>query len=215
MIECVNIETNHLFPGIAVSAQHKLRYTSLIERQRWNIPHIRNMEYDSYDNLATYYLVKRDAQGAAIGCSRLYPTTQPYMLQQVFPHLVTRTPMPQAADTWEASRFCVDARLPHEQRRALIGELVVSYLEFALDNSIKRIVGVMIPMYWRSIFINSGWPVEWLGDIHRDNEGRKIIAGEMPVSASILADVRRATGIADSVVNYGAAAPDSLAYRAS
>jgi hypothetical protein len=79
MIECVSIETNHRFPGNAVSAQHKLRYTSFIERRRWNIPHIREMEYGSYGNPARHSLVKRDAQGAAIGCSRLHPTTSTFL----------------------------------------------------------------------------------------------------------------------------------------
>lgn len=80
MVECINTENNHLYFGNALCAQHKLRFESIIQRQKWDVPFIRNMEYDTYDNPAAYYLIKRDTQGNAVGVSRLYPTDRPYML---------------------------------------------------------------------------------------------------------------------------------------
>lgn len=206
MIECVTLETNHFFSGNPISAQHKLRYESIIKRQNWDVPTIRNLEYDSYDNPAACYLVKRDKFGEAIGVSRLYPTDRPYMLQQSFSHLVTRVEMPRSTHVWEGSRFCVKASLPPEKRKRIIQEIVVGYLEFALSNNIRSIIGVMYPVYWKNIFIKSGWNVDWLGDVHISEEGHKIVAGDLRVSETVLQHVRTITGISETVLNFGSGA---------
>lgn len=203
MIDCVTLSTLHQFDGNPIYAQHVLRHESIIRRQNWDVPSIRGMEYDAYDNPAAYYLVKRDAAGRAIGSSRLYPTDRPYMLQDSFAHLADTTPLPSSPHVWEGSRFCVDARLPSDQRQRIIQELVVGYLEFALTHEIESIIGVMFPVYWKNIFIRAGWNVAWLGDVHRSDEGHKIIAGDLRVAPAVLDAVRSSTGIIGSVLNYG------------
>lgn len=203
MIECVTLSNNHLFYGNPIMEQHKLRYSSIIKRQSWDVPVVREMEYDSYDNPAAYYLVKRDNEGNAIGVSRLYPTDRPYMLQEAFPHLLNKCSAPSDAQIWEGSRFCVDSSLLPEERKRIIQELVVGYLEFAIEHQIKSIIGVMYPVYWKNIFIKSGWNVEWLGDVHKSEEGHKIIAGELLVSKKVLENVRNTTGIQERVLSYG------------
>jgi acyl homoserine lactone synthase len=203
MIECVTLENCHDFSGNPISEQHRLRYASIIQRQNWDVPTIRGMEYDSYDNPAAYYLIKRDNKGKAVGSSRLYPTDRPYMLQECFSHLVTKRDLPKSSFIWEGSRFCVDSTLPPEQRKKIVQEIVVGYLEFALANQIKSIIGVMYPVYWKNIFIKSGWNVEWMGEIHKSNEGHKIIAGDLKVSRDVLQHVRQITGIQKSVLNHG------------
>ena len=203
MIECVTLENNHLFSGNPIYEQHKLRYSSIIKRQSWDVPVIRGMEYDSYDNPSAYYLIRRDDSGKAIGVSRLYPTDRPYMLQQAFPHLVTRTDLPQESGVWEGSRFCIEASLPPAERKQIVHEIVVAYLEFALAYNISNIIGVMYPVYWKNIFIQSGGNVEWMGDIHRSEEGHKIIAGNLKVSQAVLDHVRNTTEIFNAVLNHG------------
>ena len=89
VIECVTLENNHLFLGNAIAEQHRLRYKSIIKRQNWNVPDIREMEYDQYDNPATVYLIWRDKKNIARGVCRLYPTDRPYMLKEVFPNLIS------------------------------------------------------------------------------------------------------------------------------
>lgn len=202
MIECVTLSNNHNFYGNPICDQHRLRYASIIERQNWDVPTVRGMEYDCYDNPAAYYLIKRDETGKAIGSSRLYPTDRPYMISEAFPHMITKMPLPKDVSIWEGSRFCVDQHLPIEMRKRIIQEIVVGYLEFALANNIKSIIGIMFPVYWKNIFIKSGWNVDWLGDIHLSQEGHKIIAGELRVSPRVLENVREVTGITDSILTY-------------
>ena len=203
MIDCISISTSHRFIGNPICEQHRLRYECIVQRQSWNVPTIRNMEYDQYDNPAAHYFVWRDSMGKARGSSRLYPTDRPYMLQEVFPHLVTKIPLPKSAQIWEGSRFCVDARLPPEMRRRIIQELIIGYLEFALDNGVTHIVGVMCPAYCRNIFVRNGWDVQYLGEACRSEEGHKIIAGSLAISKTVLRNVRETTGIYKSVLNYG------------
>ncbi|MGO8952078.1 MAG: acyl-homoserine-lactone synthase [Rhodomicrobium sp.] len=207
MIDCVSISTSHLFTGNPIYEQHRLRHDSIVVRQSWNVPTIRNMEYDQYDNPAAYYLVWRDRSGKARGSSRLYPTDRPYMLKEIFPHLVNKIPLPDSSEVWEGSRFCVDASLDPQTRKRIIQELIIGYLEFGLAQGITSIVGVMFPAYCRNIFIRNGWDVEWIGDASRSEEGHKIIAGSLTVSEAVLEKVRETTGIYETVLNYGENVP--------
>jgi acyl homoserine lactone synthase len=203
MLDCVSISTSHLFSGNPIYEQHRLRHECIVQRQSWNVPTIRNMEYDQYDNPAAQYLVWRDRAGKARGSSRLYPTDRPYMLQEVFPHLVKKIALPRSYEVWEGSRFCVDSSLSPEMRLRIIREIVIGYLEFGLEHGIKTIIGVMFPAYCRNIFIKNGWDVEWLGETARSAEGHKIIAGSLTISKAVLRRVRQTTGIYETVLNYG------------
>jgi acyl homoserine lactone synthase len=203
MLDCVSISTSHLFNGNPIYEQHRLRHECIVQRQAWNVPTIRNMEYDQYDNPAACYLVWRDRDGKAGGSSRLYPTDRPYMLQEVFPHLVNKISLPKSSQVWEGSRFCVDATLDPAKRQRIVQEIVIGYLEFGLAQGITRIIGVMYPAYYRNLFIRNGWDVEWIGDAAKSEEGHKIIAGSLTVSEAILQKVRAKTGIYENVVSYG------------
>ncbi|MCB9988281.1 MAG: autoinducer synthase [Rhodospirillales bacterium] len=203
MIDCVSIENAHMFKGNPLASQHKLRYQSIIKRQGWDVPVVKDMEYDSYDNPATTYLVWRDENNVARGVSRLYPTDRPYMLQEVFSHLVTEE-LPNDVKIWEGSRFCVDESLSPQMRRRIIQELVLAYLEFGLDQGIERYIGLMYPIYWRNIFTKAGWDIDFMGPEIRLEEdyGHAVRAGGVRVSEENLFKVREKTGIHHPVLNY-------------
>lgn len=203
MIECVTLDTNHQFTGNPIAAQHRLRYRSVISRQKWEVPTIRDLEYDGYDNPATTYLVYRSDDGEALGVCRLYPTDRAYMLEQVFSHLVSDITLPHSQKVWEASRFCVDERATPELRRRIIREIVLGYIEYGLDQGIDRYIGIMYPAYWRNIFTKSGWDIDWIGAETRLDSGHAIRAGWVKVSRETLANVRRTTGIHERVISYG------------
>ena len=203
MIEFVTVENVNQFPGNALAAQHRLRYRSIIERQQWDVPNYGEMEFDQYDNPAAKYLVYRDHNHTARGVSRFYPTTRPYMLEQLFSHFVTDRPMPKNPRVWEGSRFCIDQTLPPETRKRIAREIVVGYLETGLRYGIEGIVGLMYPAYWRSLFTSAGWDIEFMGETALLDDGNKARAAWLPVSESILARVRKTTGIHEEIVNFG------------
>src|SRR5688572_22902087 len=106
---CLDWETAHLH-GVAWISQHRLRHRLFVERQHWNVPTYKNLEYDQFDTPAAKYLLWLDWMGMARGVVRLVPTTQPYMVETLWPGLV-RGSLPKSPSIWEASRFGCDRNL--------------------------------------------------------------------------------------------------------
>ncbi|MGA7239907.1 MAG: acyl-homoserine-lactone synthase [Bryobacteraceae bacterium] len=204
MISCVTLRTAHLFRGNPIASMFELRYRAVIERQEWEVPHWRQMEYDEFDNPATSYFLWRDADDVVRGCARLNPTDRPYMLKKAFSFLVTDGLLPENdMAIWEGSRICVDKDLPALLRKRIIFELSVAYMEFALANGIQKIIGVMLPAYWRSVYIASGWDPFWYGGVTQLPTGERVRAGGLPVFEEIARKVRRTTGIHETILSYG------------
>ena len=203
VIRCVTIENNHLFAGNLICGQHKLRYNSIIERQNWNVPEVNQMEYDQYDNPATTYLIAENKNKQVIGVTRLYPTTRPFMLKEVFSNLANYGEIPTGRRILEGSRFCIDKNLSTSERVQVAGELVLAYLEYGLDHDIEKIIGLMYPIYWHNLFVKNGWMPFWLGDVHKTLDGKKARAGGVIVSEENLINVRNALKISNKIISYG------------
>ena len=211
---CVTVDTNHLFSDNPLASQHRLRFNSIIKRQNWEVPFVRNLEYDQYDNPSTVYLIWRDSKNIARGVSRLCRTDRPFMLKDHFMHLVHHGELPEDEDVLEGSRFCIDNSLPIKQRKRIAHELILAYLEYGLANSIKEIIGVMYPIYWKNLFEKNGWKPKWIGDLHKTPDGKKSRAAILPISSELLANVRKHTGILSPVINYGTASDTIMSQSA-
>lgn len=197
MLYAVNIENAHEY-GNVLSQLHRLRYRQFRERQSYNVPVYKNMEYDQYDTLATVHLAYIDRYGIVRGCSRLNPTNRPYMLQDLWPHMV-EGPLPASPQIWEGTRICIEKDLPGEQRERVKWSIILGYLEFALANNIEKYIGVMQNFIWRRVFIQSGWGAEYLGE-ELLIDGIKTRAGEVIVTPEALERVRATTGIHEPVL---------------
>lgn len=200
MINAVSIENAHFY-GDILPSQYRLRHHGFKERQNYNVPSYKGMEFDAYDTPATVYLVWRDENNVARGCARLVPTTLPYMIEEIWPRAVETGPLPKRADVWEASRMCIDRSLPVHIRRRVHGEIICALQEFCLSNGIDWMIGVMTLPIWRSVFINVGWPIEFLGPPLELAPRERILAGKMKVSKQILEGLRRKFLIEDAVID--------------
>ncbi|PCJ95222.1 MAG: hypothetical protein COA45_12295 [Zetaproteobacteria bacterium] len=203
MIELVDISSASNFVGNPLAEQHKLRYRSVIERQKWDVPHHNGLEYDEYDNPAAKYLIYRDKLGIARGVSRFYSTHLPYMLEEKFPHFVTKIQIPKDEKIWEGSRYCIDHKISPKTRQDIINQLGIAYLEMGLNAGIDGIVGLTYPVFWKKLFIDLGWPIEFIGDVTKLDNGHKAQAAWLPVSQAILDNVREVTGIYETVLYLG------------
>lgn len=76
-----------------------------VETLGWDLKTKNGEELDQFDHPDTLYVVGRDDQGDINGCARLLPTSQPYLLGEVFPELMQGLPIPCSDDVWELSRF--------------------------------------------------------------------------------------------------------------
>lgn len=81
------------------------RHKVFVERLGWQLQAFDNAEQDQFDRPDTIYIVSRDEDGNISGCARLLPTTQPYLLGDIFPQLLNGLPPPNSPDIWELSRF--------------------------------------------------------------------------------------------------------------
>jgi len=195
----ISLENSHAY-GTAMVEMLRLRYKEFKERQSYDIPTFKNMEYDHYDTPATVYVIWRDAKGLVRGCSRMAPTDRNYMIRDLWPTMITEREMPNGEGIWESSRFCIDSTLDADLRRQIKLEILQAKIEYALKVDIKGMVGVMSPLIWRAVFINSGWPVDHIGPISQLESGEKIVAGWIHVHPHILSNLRQKTGIHHSLL---------------
>lgn len=85
------------------------RHRIFIERLGWQLPVENGMERDQFDHDGTLYVMSRTEDGAICGCARLLPTTVPYLLSEIFPHLMADGVIPHSGEVWELSRFAAAA----------------------------------------------------------------------------------------------------------
>ncbi|MEQ1704638.1 MAG: acyl-homoserine-lactone synthase [Rickettsiales bacterium] len=193
----ISIENMHEY-GDIMPSMLRLRHKEFKERQSYNIPTFKDMEYDAYDTPATVYVVWRDDNGIVRGCSRMAPTDRAYMIQDLWPNIVTNIHLPNHDDIWESSRFAIDSDLPADMRARVKLEILQAKIEYALALGIKGMIGVMPPLIWRAVFINSGWQIDNIGPVTTLASGEKIVAGWINVNPTILDNIRSKTGISSS-----------------
>jgi acyl homoserine lactone synthase len=198
MISCISCENVHLF-GPAFHSQFQLRYRAFIERQDYDVQIYKGMEYDQYDTPASYYLVYHTPEGRALGVSRLTPTTQGCMLNDLWPGLVEDKTLLSSAQVWEGTRYCIDKDIDADLRRAIIHKMAVAYLEFGLQAGISRIIGMMPTYIYRSVFEKPGIEMEYLGPVTVIGRHR-VRAVAIPVDHRQLHNVRARTGINKAVL---------------
>jgi acyl homoserine lactone synthase len=209
MITCVTYD-NLEFTAAAFRAQFALRHKCFIERQSYRVQTYHRREYDQYDNPASVYLVYNDPAGHALGVSRLMPVSHRCMLKDLWPDMVEDPHVLSAPHVWEGTRFCVDKDIEPALRRRVAQELVIAYLEFGLQNGVRRIVGLMPRLVLRTVFKASGIDVDYLGP-PKDIDGVLIQAAGMDISHRQLEQARKITGIARGVLEAGSVAIFSAA----
>ena len=121
------------------------RYEVFIETLRWQLPVENGLERDQFDRPDTLYVIASDARGSVCGCARLLPTTQPYLLDEVFPGLMSGAPAPHALDVWELSRFSTKAigessTPPRDEARRRFCALFAAVVRAAIEQGAARLI---------------------------------------------------------------------------
>jgi len=92
-------------PSNLIADVFNYRYKVFVEQLGWELDTPYGREVDQFDHDDTVYVVARDENEDIVGCSRLLPTTSPYLLEEVFPQLLNGMSPPKSSDIWELSRF--------------------------------------------------------------------------------------------------------------
>jgi len=136
----------------------------------WDVPVVDGQyEMDQFDNEHAVYLIAANANEEHEASMRLFPSTQPHMLNSVFPHLCPLG-VPVGETIWESSRLCLPQRHGAERRRALRNLLISAMVDFALDRGIEYYTG-LIPEAFRKEVLAMGWRAEPLGPAVRMQGG--------------------------------------------
>lgn len=210
MIDAITLETAHHL-GDALASMHRLRHRVFVERQKYDVPTYRSMEWDQFDTPAAVYLVWRDEQGEARAVTRLIPTTLPYMIQELWADLVEGSQLPSDEKIWEATRFGIDRGLSPDTRRQVLGELVCGCLEFGLRSHIQEFLCVMPIQIINGALRAAGVTVDILGEPKKLG-GLPVVSGRVHITRSALLTARRYYGIKGPVLKVAGecSPPDTI-----
>ncbi|MDN7183362.1 GNAT family N-acetyltransferase [Caballeronia sp. SEWSISQ10-4 2] len=131
-------------PAEVAVALGQYRYDVFVKQLGWKLQTRDSCERDQYDRDDTMYVVARDHLGAICGCARLLPTTAPYLLQEIFPTLLSADmPPPVSTEVWELSRFAVSSSHGREASyRWAVQPLLTAAVQCAMTLGAHRIIGV-------------------------------------------------------------------------
>jgi len=190
-------------PGMdwaSLDGMFRLRDEVFHKRLGWDVLSQGGLERDKFDDMDPVYLIARANERRVDGCTRLLPTTGPYMLSDVFPQLLQGEDAPQDAFTWELSRFTANADRNNPQ--AGIGDISLGLMrtavEYAENHGITRYVAVTSAAMERMLR-GIGMPTRRLG------EGKAIRIGKvLTVACYIPIDGRTRAALAMESHRYAA-----------
>jgi acyl homoserine lactone synthase len=144
MLTVVTGTRSQLSPSLEV-ALASYRHEVFIEALHWQLPVENGLERDQFDRPDTLYVVGKSACGSVCGCARLLPTTQAYLLDEVFPDLMNGAPSPHASDVWELSRFSTKATNEtsapsRDEARRRFCMLFAAVVEAAIEQGATRLI---------------------------------------------------------------------------
>ncbi|WP_375414828.1 acyl-homoserine-lactone synthase [uncultured Bradyrhizobium sp.] len=182
----------------AIEEHHFIRHKIFVEERGWRrLLHPDGREADAYDRADTIYMLAMDGS-RVVGGHRLFPTVRPHMISEVFPHLVTRGPIPSAPDIFEWSRFFV---VKEYRCGRTYFELLAAVQEFCLSVGIVRVTAV-IEMWWLPRFQEAGFVIRPLG-FPQPIENVPALAIEIEINHDSLARARSLGKIAASLTWRG------------
>lgn len=119
------------------------RYQLFVETLGWDLDVKDNLELDQFDRPDTLYVIAKDNDGRIVGTARLLPTTQNYLLSEVFPELLNGQEPPHSPEVWELSRFAAhdfSGTQPHSagELRQVSSDLTVALLNTAIEAAKER-----------------------------------------------------------------------------
>lgn len=200
VIDVVTFATAHCF-GDALPSSLRLRHKIFVEQQQYDVPSFDGMEFDQFDTPAAVYLLWRDGDGKVRAVARLIPTTFPYMIQQLWPHLAADATLPNRPDIWEVTRLGIDPDLDPAGRKRAFGEIVCALGEFAMLNGVTSYLFVTHPRIMKNVLAGSGCAVELLGPAQVLGTFT-VIAGNVTITAEALERARTCHGITGSILRF-------------
>lgn len=143
-IKTINEKNKNKFQNKAlIENMFKLRGEVFKDRLGWEVKLKDGLEVDDFDRGNPSYITLLNEQENIIGCWRALPTTDRYMLKDIFPQLLRGETAPQERNIYEISRFAISKHRDGKEKTIAsrdTAELVHSFYSFAKENGITDYV---------------------------------------------------------------------------
>src|ERR1700676_1600326 len=198
MIHIISAANHPLYEDV-LEEHFRIRHDIFVEERRWEtLRKPDKREVDSFDNEDTIYLLALEGR-RVVGGHRLYPTTKPSMMSEIFPHLAAVKGCPSDPLIWEwSSYFVVRARRDGN----LNLQLMAAVQEFCLAEGIAKISAIM-ETWWLPRFHEAGFVVTPLG-LPALVESAWTMAAIVDVNQKTLRGLLDRIGLASVIQNSGA-----------
>ena len=166
------------------------RYEIFVRRLGWSLPTRGFYEFDQFDRDGTSYILTLDEEGRLSGSCRMLPTTDAYMLSEIFGALLGDEAPPRSSRILELSRFCIDtegrpARSPGENC-PVTTELFAAMVDYALRLEATEVLAVVTLPVLRIIRRLIGGEPDWRGPL-QTLDGVRSVAVRFRVGDRLLA----------------------------
>jgi acyl-homoserine lactone synthase len=176
MIHLIDQHNRHRYTK-ELEEHYRIRHKIYVTERRWMaLERPDQREIDQFDTESTIYLLALE-NGAVVGGTRLRKTTEPHLMQDVFPFLPNVRGLQIGPHIVEWTRiFVVDDK----RGTPILNEVLAGMLEYCLRECFSQITVVM-ETWWMPRFLALGWDFEPLG-IPVMYDGMEIVACSINVS---------------------------------
>ena len=197
MIHVISAANHHLYEDV-LEEHFRIRHDIFVEERQWEtLRKPDKREVDSFDNEDTIYLLALEGR-RVVGGHRLYPTTKPSMMSEIFPHLAEVRGYPSDPLVWEWSRYFI---VRNRRDGNLNLRLMAAVQEFCLAEGIAKISAIM-ETWWLPRFQEAGFVVTPLG-LPALVENAWTMAALIDVSRETLRAINERTGLSSVIQRQG------------
>ena len=119
---------------LSLRGMYRLRHQVFNERLHWDVQDFGELEIDQFDYQNPNYILANSGE-KVIACWRLIPTSENYMLEEVFDFMLGNQPLPKDEKIWELSRFAVIDAKPVG---CALSEATVFMIREIMDFALKK-----------------------------------------------------------------------------
>jgi N-acyl-L-homoserine lactone synthetase len=176
---------NRAFYREQLVQMHRDRKRVFVDRFKWDVAVVdEEYEVDQFDTQSAVYLMELDpASRSHLSSVRLLPTTQPHLLDTLFPELCD-SEVPTGPHIWEITRYCTNPEVSRAVTSPAGDRVCIAMVEYALLNGITRFTYVT-HMKLLSLLISQGWETEPLG-LPREIDGQMLGAMSLKITPATL-----------------------------
>lgn len=179
----------------------RLRHDVFVEEKKWmDLSKPNKREIDQFDNDDALHMIAME-DDQVVGYQRMLPTTKPYLLSEVYPHLC-ETELPRTSKIWEWTRYAVkkEHRAVDRKVSPIANRLLSAIVEWGIKNDVSSIIIEMNPL-WLLRLVQLHFHVIPLGITHVIDD-EEVLAVEAAFDIRTLARLQEMRGVYENFLSF-------------